>query len=65
VQIVQKTQSVIPASKDDLNANDGRSDTLKVLAQNFLDEKLTATPALVETAIYIRTDKHLFAFANN
>ena len=43
---------------------DGRSDTLKVLAQNSLDEKVTATPALVEKAIYIRTDKHLFAFAN-
>ena len=41
---------------------DAHSDTLKVLARNPLGEKITATPALVENTIYVRTEKHLFAF---
>jgi outer membrane protein assembly factor BamB len=38
-------------------------DTLKVLAVNDLKEKITATPALLDGKIYLRTDKHLYAFA--
>ena len=41
---------------------DARSTKLNVLAQNALEEKITATPALVGNSIYIRTDKHLYAF---
>jgi outer membrane protein assembly factor BamB len=41
---------------------DAHSDKLKVLARNPLGEKITATPALVENVIYVRTEKHLFAF---
>jgi outer membrane protein assembly factor BamB len=44
---------------------DAASDSLKVLARNPLGEKITATPALAENAIYVRTDKHLFAFAGD
>jgi outer membrane protein assembly factor BamB len=43
---------------------DPSSDSLKVLARNPLGEKITATPALAENTIYVRTDKHLFAFAD-
>ena len=37
-------------------------DKLKVLAKNNLREKIKATPAIVDNKIYIRTDKHLYAF---
>jgi outer membrane protein assembly factor BamB len=42
---------------------DGRAKELKVLARNVLGEKITATPALAEKAMYVRTDQHLFSFA--
>jgi outer membrane protein assembly factor BamB len=35
---------------------------LKVLARNELDERISATPAIAEGKIYVRTDKQLFAF---
>jgi len=41
---------------------DGHAKELKVLARNVIGEKITATPALVENHIYVRTDRHLFAF---
>jgi outer membrane protein assembly factor BamB len=44
---------------------DAKSDSLKVLARNPLGEKISATPALAENAIYVRTDKHLFAFTES
>lgn len=44
---------------------DARAKELKVLARNVLGEKITATPALVENLIYVRTDRHLFAFGRN
>lgn len=37
-------------------------DELKVLARNKLGERIGATPALVDGKIYVRTDKHMFAF---
>jgi outer membrane protein assembly factor BamB len=36
--------------------------TLKVLATNDLGEPIAATPAIVDGTIYIRAEKHLFAF---
>jgi outer membrane protein assembly factor BamB len=42
---------------------DARSESLNVLARNALGEKIAATPAFAENAVYVRTDKHLFAFA--
>ena len=33
-----------------------------VLATNKLDEAILATPALVDTSIYVRTANHLYAF---
>ena len=39
-------------------------DQLKVLAKNNLGERISATPALVDGKIYIRTDKHLYAFGS-
>lgn len=36
---------------------------LAVLTRNELSEKTWATPALVENTIYVRTEKHLFAFS--
>jgi outer membrane protein assembly factor BamB len=37
-------------------------DTLEVLAINDLGERITATPALLDRKLYIRTAKHLYAF---
>ncbi len=37
-------------------------DELKVLAHNDLKERITATPAIVDGKIYVRTEKRLFAF---
>ena len=41
------------------------SDQFHVLATNDLKDKVTATPALVGDAIYIRAAKHLYAFENS
>jgi len=38
------------------------SDKLEVLAVNDLKERMVATPAIAGNAIYVRTDKTLFAF---
>jgi outer membrane protein assembly factor BamB len=40
------------------------SDTLEVLARNDLGESITATPAMVEHKLYVRTAKHLWAFGS-
>lgn len=37
-------------------------DTLKVLSRNDLKERISATPALVDNKVYVRTNKHLYAF---
>jgi outer membrane protein assembly factor BamB len=37
-------------------------DNLKILAKNALGELITATPAVVDNKLYIRTDKALYAF---
>ncbi len=42
---------------------DGTADRLTVLAKNGLAERIWATPALVESTIYVRTEKHLYAFS--
>ncbi|MDZ4402452.1 PQQ-binding-like beta-propeller repeat protein [Prosthecobacter sp.] len=41
---------------------DAKSDKLIVLARNDLKASVFASPAIVDGVIYIRTDKHLFAF---
>jgi outer membrane protein assembly factor BamB len=38
------------------------TDDFKVLAHNRLGEKIGASPVAVNDVLYIRTDKHLFAF---
>jgi outer membrane protein assembly factor BamB len=38
------------------------SEKLNVLAENKLDGAILATPALVDRNIYVRTEKHLYAF---
>ena len=35
---------------------------MDVVAENELGERVMATPAIVGNTIYVRTDKHLFAF---
>ncbi len=42
---------------------DATSDTLNVLARNDLKAPVFATPAIADGVIYLRTDKHLFAFS--
>jgi outer membrane protein assembly factor BamB len=39
-------------------------DTLEVLARNDLGESITATPAIAEHKLYVRTAKHLWAFGS-
>lgn len=38
------------------------ADTLDVLARNDLQESITATPAIADNKLYIRTATHLWAF---
>ena len=38
------------------------ADQFNVVARNDLSEQIMATPAVVDDNIYVRTDKHLFAF---
>ena len=42
---------------------DGTSDRLQMLATNLLGGKIWATPALAENTLYVRTEKHLYAFS--
>jgi hypothetical protein len=35
-----------------------------VLARNNMGEQVFATPAILEGRIYLRTEKHLFAFGD-
>jgi outer membrane protein assembly factor BamB len=37
-------------------------DSLKILAQNDLEENITATPAVVNNKLYLRTSGYLYAF---
>jgi outer membrane protein assembly factor BamB len=37
-------------------------DKFEVLAKNDVGEGIVATPALVDNKIYVRTDRHLYAF---
>jgi outer membrane protein assembly factor BamB len=37
-------------------------DRFSLLAENDLAERVVATPAIVADMLYVRTDKHLFAF---
>jgi outer membrane protein assembly factor BamB len=36
--------------------------SLKVLAQNDLGERVMATPAIADGTLYVRTEKHMYAF---
>ena len=42
---------------------DAGANQLKILATNALGESITATPAMADDKLYVRTEKHLFAFA--
>ena len=37
-------------------------DELDILAQNDLEERISATPALLDGRVYLRTDEHLHAY---
>jgi outer membrane protein assembly factor BamB len=41
------------------------SDTLEVLARNDLGESITATPAIADHKLYVRTARHLWAFGSS
>ena len=40
-------------------------DSLEVVAENKLDERILATPAAVGDILYVRTSAHLYAFSDN
>jgi outer membrane protein assembly factor BamB len=53
---------VYAASREGVVVVLAAGDELKVLARNDLGEPIAATPALVDGKLYVRTDKHLYAF---
>jgi outer membrane protein assembly factor BamB len=53
---------VYAASRDGVVVVIAAGDELKILARNDVDESIAATPALVGGKLYIRTEKHLYAF---
>lgn len=55
-------QVYLPSHSGTIVVVDARAKELKVLARNLIGENITATPALAENLIYVRTDRHLFAF---
>lgn len=50
------------ASEEGVVSVIGVGDTLEVLAKNDLEEPIFATPAIVESVIYVRTVGHVYAF---
>jgi outer membrane protein assembly factor BamB len=50
------------ASEEGVVSVIGTGDKLDVLARNNLEEPIFATPAIVESVIYIRTPAHVYAF---
>ena len=52
----------LPSHSGTIVVVDARAKELKILARNVIGEKISATPALVENIMYVRTDRHLFAF---
>jgi outer membrane protein assembly factor BamB len=52
----------LPSYSGTIVVVDAAAKELKVLARNLIGEKITATPALAENVMYVRTDRHLFAF---
>jgi outer membrane protein assembly factor BamB len=39
-------------------------DELKILTENNMEEKILATPAVIDNKLYFRADKHLYAFGD-
>jgi outer membrane protein assembly factor BamB len=39
-------------------------DEMKILTENNMGEQILATPAVVDNKLYLRTDKHLYAFSD-
>lgn len=53
---------IYAASREGVVVVINAGDKLDVLARNDLGDTIAATPALVDGKIYVRTDKHLYAF---
>ena len=53
---------VYAASRDGVGVVFAAGDELKILGRNDLAELIAATPALVDGKLYVRTEKHLYAF---
>jgi outer membrane protein assembly factor BamB len=52
----------IPSQKGTLLVLDASGDTLNVLSRNELGEQVFASPAILDGVVYLRTEKHLYAF---
>jgi outer membrane protein assembly factor BamB len=59
---VAADDKVYIASEDGVVVVLDAGEKLKILAENKLDGAILATPALVDTHIYVRTENHLYAF---
>ena len=52
----------IVSQKGTLVVLDAAGDAMNVLSRNELGEQVFATPAILEGVVYLRTEKHLYAF---
>jgi outer membrane protein assembly factor BamB len=60
---VAADNKVYIASEEGVVAVLAAGDQLNVLTRNKLDERIMATPAIVDGRIYLRTESHMYAFA--
>jgi outer membrane protein assembly factor BamB len=61
--VTAKDRIYVTSQRGTVVVLDAASDSLKVVARNELREQVFASPAVVDGVLYLRTDKHLFAFA--
>jgi outer membrane protein assembly factor BamB len=55
-------EKIYVASRNGIVSVFTSGDSLKILAQNDLEESINATPAVIGDKLYLRTEGHLYAF---
>lgn len=55
----------LPSQRGVVLVLDAASDAMGVLARNDLKAPIFASPAILDGVVYVRTDKHLFAFSEH
>jgi outer membrane protein assembly factor BamB len=62
VRRLRNDERVFIASEEGVAVVLDAGEKLNILAKNKLDGAILATPALVDSNIYVRTENHLYAF---